>query len=229
MPVIARVSLSHRVEATPARSHSSNPLVLLTSRAGQYAVMKVANIARFALRTTVRLSSELLRFRHAWLEVAGARLLRLWIEHRTWQRRAREYDATVTIVRDTGRTMWIINGCFIIAAVLIGWPLLRTGLSPQSTGTMVLCGFAGATLGVVWMASLERSLHVHSVAIQHARVLEHRLGFSLFSRSTRIEAMNGEPHAAYPDVAAVRWWARALIAGFVLGSLAVGVIGLTAG
>jgi len=144
-----------------------------------------------------------------------------------------EYNATLDMIQDTARNVWVINGAYLVVAGLLARPLLD-GTTMSSQSTFAWIGVAGLILSVLWLASFERNYAFYNFRIRYARMLEPDLGFRLFtdgetlSRTGMVTVRGLDPVIMSPigRLASIQGLTRAIISLFLLGFGAAFIIGL---
>ncbi len=96
---------------------------------------------------------------------------------------AREYDAAVSMMRDTGETVWLINGGYLLAVtVLVGAVLALVPQEVAARWPFVAAGAAGLVLCFLWWSSFERVYAFYNLRIEYAKSLEKALGYGLLTK-----------------------------------------------
>jgi len=91
---------------------------------------------------------------------------------------AREYDAAVSMMRDTGETVWLINGGYLLAVtVLVGAILSLVAQNVTARWPFVAAGVAGLLLCLLWWSSFQRVYAFYNLRIEYAKSLEKGLGY----------------------------------------------------
>ncbi len=144
-----------------------------------------------------------------------------------FERAAREYDAAVTMLQDTGQTVWLLNGAYLLAAtVLLG--ALASLLAQTDTPRWLFKagGVVGVVLCLLWWGSFEHAYSFYNFRMDFARSLEAQLGYRVLTEG-KVLADGGDvivrdrTHRIhfFGRLWAMQWWTRALIALFGILSL----------
>ncbi len=92
-----------------------------------------------------------------------------------------EYQVVVQLIQDTGQTVWLINGAYLLAAtVLLG--ALGSILADAQSGSLIVVRWgavAGLLACLLWWGSFERAYGFYNLRIHYARRLERLLGFPI--------------------------------------------------
>jgi uncharacterized membrane protein YeaQ/YmgE (transglycosylase-associated protein family) len=140
-----------------------------------------------------------------------------------WKRCAEEYRSVVAMIHDTGRLIWVILGTYLVLMGLIARPLLESGMI-SSVQERIIRGLVGAVVASLCSASFERNYAFYNLRISHARSLEAKLGFRLFTLGQRLGrdravAMDDGSiiRIAFPGtLASIQMQTRSMIIGFFL-------------
>jgi hypothetical protein len=144
-------------------------------------------------------------------------------------RRAKEYEAAVSMLQDTGQTVWVINGSYLLAeTVMLG--LLAQGLvsTHDLSGLLAIGAMLGLAISIFWWASFERAYGFYNLRINAARELEATLGYHVLSKGKDLsdgqKVRVGDQDIQIPWLA--RWggiqdWTERLIWTFALTFVAI--------
>lgn len=149
-----------------------------------------------------------------------------------WERAARQYEAIIGMIQDTGTLIWTINGAYLVAVTLVATPLLQSLEAPHKLQFLITGGL-GVALCLLWFGSFERNYAFYSLRINHAKSLETGLGFSLFKNG---HALGNPPHQVTIDgrvhkipiwgrYVSIQWWTRLLIGVAFVGFATVIALG----
>lgn len=88
-----------------------------------------------------------------------------------------EYKAVMALMRDTGESIWVINGAYLLAATVL-LSAVAGGALEQHDGGLLLGGAgAGWLICILWFLSFQRTYAYYVLRIDYAKQLEKELGF----------------------------------------------------
>jgi hypothetical protein len=116
------------------------------------------------------------------------------VEAEEKDRKIKEYESVIGLMRDTGESIWVINGAYLVAlTILVGG--FASVLLDKDTNYLrlvsALLGLSGALyVAFLWWASFKRNYAFYVLRIQHARTLERTIGFSLLRLGEQLSDPN---------------------------------------
>ena len=136
------------------------------------------------------------------------------------ERTASEYEAAINMLQDTGQTVWLVNGAYLLATtVLLGALLSLLGQDPSPPRwVFVAGGVVCFVICLLWWGSFERAYAFYNFRIDFARSLETDLGYSVLTQGRKLSdgeavKISGREHRiGFPGrLLAMQWWSRSLI------------------
>lgn len=103
-----------------------------------------------------------------------------------------EYEAVMALMRDTGDSIWVINGAYLVAvSVLIS--AVAAGLGREDALSL-LGSIGGLVICFLWFRSFKHNYRYYVLRIDYGRWLERQLGFLVL----RMGALMGSDQPGAP-------------------------------
>ncbi len=136
-----------------------------------------------------------------------------------FERAAREYETAVTMLQDTGQTVWLLNGAYLLAmTVLLGAVASLLGQTDVPRWVFKAGGVVGVLLCLLWWGSFERAYSFYNYRMDFARSLERQIGYRVLTEGKALSdgqevTVGDRTHRihAFGRRLALQWWTRALI------------------